>query len=283
MSTPTPATLRTRLVGLGATLVVLGIVAGLPIVLLALGANPVPHSLTSLGGLRNALSSPDDGTLAMGAVKVIAWAAWAFLTASILLEVAARLRGAHPPRLPGLALPQSAAHGLVAAALLLIVAAPVAAPAARAAATDAFRATNTTTASGLTSAGQHGHTFRANNAKDAEGASRRGRAASRNTHHPYTVRAGDTLSQIAEDHLGDATRYPEIFTASRHITQPGGAHLSDPDLIDVGWTLSIPGHCGPRDHTPRPAPERRLAGGSADAPHHGDPGASAVAPSPGGG
>ena len=31
----------------------------------------------------------------------------------------------------------------------------------------------------------------------------------------YVVEPGDTLSEIALDELGDATRYPEIFEASR--------------------------------------------------------------------
>ena len=33
----------------------------------------------------------------------------------------------------------------------------------------------------------------------------------------------------------------EIYDASTGITQSGGAQLTDPDAIDVGWTLNIPG------------------------------------------
>lgn len=56
----------------------------------------------------------------------------------------------------------------------------------------------------------------------------------------YTVKKGDTLSEIARDHLGDASDYPRIADASRNITQPDGRHLTNPDIIDVGWTLNIP-------------------------------------------
>jgi nucleoid-associated protein YgaU len=56
----------------------------------------------------------------------------------------------------------------------------------------------------------------------------------------YTVKKGDTLSGIARDHLGHASAYPRIVDASRTITQPGGRHLTNPDIIDVGWTLNIP-------------------------------------------
>jgi nucleoid-associated protein YgaU len=56
----------------------------------------------------------------------------------------------------------------------------------------------------------------------------------------YTVKKGDTLSGIARDQLGHASAYPRIVDASRAITQPGGRHLTNPDIIDVGWTLNIP-------------------------------------------
>ena len=58
--------------------------------------------------------------------------------------------------------------------------------------------------------------------------------------HTVTVHRGDTLWEIAQEELGDPSRYPEIFETSQATTQPGGAHLSDPDVIDVGWTLTIP-------------------------------------------
>ena len=55
------------------------------------------------------------------------------------------------------------------------------------------------------------------------------------------VQRGDTLSEIAADELGDSSRYPEIFEASKDIDQPGGAHLTDPNLVRPGWTVQVPG------------------------------------------
>lgn len=49
----------------------------------------------------------------------------------------------------------------------------------------------------------------------------------------YTVKAGDTLSQIAKDHLGNANAYMDIFNANRD-------QLSDPDKIKPGQVLKIP-------------------------------------------
>jgi nucleoid-associated protein YgaU len=56
----------------------------------------------------------------------------------------------------------------------------------------------------------------------------------------YVVEPGDTLSEIAQRELGDPQRFDEIFIASLDTVQPDGARLSDPDLIDPGWRLTIP-------------------------------------------
>ena len=78
----------------------------------------------------------------------------------------------------------------------------------------------------------------------------------RGREHQVIVEEGDTLSQIALEELGDADAYPQIFEASKDIAQPGGRHLVDPDVIDVGWTVQIPGQDAPVDHEPDRAPTR---------------------------
>ena len=89
---------------------------------------------------------------------------------------------------------------------------------------------------------------------------------------PYVVEPGDTLWDIADEELGDPTRYDEIFEASDGIVQPDGRTLTDPDLIHPGWELEIPGAApvevepqdtppeepdpgGPSDTTPTTPPE----------------------------
>ena len=49
----------------------------------------------------------------------------------------------------------------------------------------------------------------------------------------YTVKAGDTLSKIAKEHLGDANDYMKIFEANKGT-------LTDPDKIKPGQVLTIP-------------------------------------------
>ena len=49
----------------------------------------------------------------------------------------------------------------------------------------------------------------------------------------YTVKAGDTLSKIAKQHLGDANAYMKIFEANRD-------QLSNPDVIKPGQVLKLP-------------------------------------------
>jgi nucleoid-associated protein YgaU len=49
----------------------------------------------------------------------------------------------------------------------------------------------------------------------------------------YTVKAGDTLSKISREFLGDANQYMRIFEANKD-------QLKDPDKIQPGQVLKIP-------------------------------------------
>lgn len=295
----THPTLRQRLVGFLAILAVLGISAGLPVLLLAIGANPIPDTFPSLDTLTDSLLAPDDGTLILAVLEVVAWAAWAFMTLSLLLELTARLRGVRPPRLPGLALTQTAARGLIGAAALLFITAPLVTGTSTATAATATHqptaVAHSAPAAGGTAHPSHAHDLTAKT-RHSENAQTKAPHQTRPhtvrageslwsiaAHHlgdgsrfkeiadlnrdvvgdkpgflrpgwvlqvptedtgtaatSYTVKAGDTLGTIARDTLGDPDRYMDIFHASTGLTQDDGATLTDPNLIRVGWTLTIP-------------------------------------------
>ncbi|MFE7872005.1 BTAD domain-containing putative transcriptional regulator [Micromonospora humida] len=79
------------------------------------------------------------------------------------------------------------------------------------------------------------------------------------------VVAGDNLWDLAAEHLGDATRWREIFALNRGHRQANGYALTNPHTIHVGWKLTIPTH----QATPAPAlprPEPPAAGDSGPAP-----------------
>src|SRR4026209_1200291 len=56
---------------------------------------------------------------------------------------------------------------------------------------------------------------------------------SRDAGKTYTVKAGDTLSGIAKEHLGSANAYMKIFELNKD-------QLTDPDKIKPGQVLHLP-------------------------------------------
>lgn len=294
--------LRARLVGLAASVLLIGVVVAAPAAIARVGADLIPSGLPTLGQVWTALRSPDDGTLVLRVVTLVAWLAWVVLTVSIALEVVARLRGVRTPRIVGLHAPQLAARQLVSAAALLFVAVPSvgmtavgAAPAHAAVAHHAvdepvlIRAREADTGHALpvepstytVLPGDSLSVIARDQLGDADrwpelvdlnpvvaddpdliyaGTVLRLPAAAAvpaeavTTTRAYTVQPGDTLSSIAARELGDAERYPEIFEASRNTVQSDGRQVTDPDVIDVGQVLTIPGSAAPVATTADAAP-----------------------------
>ncbi|SNX88480.1 LysM domain-containing protein [Streptomyces sp. TLI_55] len=66
-------------------------------------------------------------------------------------------------------------------------------------------------------------------------------AAGEKGEHVVTVQAGDYLSKIAEDELGDGGQWPELFEASKDRPQPHGLpEITNPDMIHPGQQVTIP-------------------------------------------
>lgn len=285
-------TLRRRLQGLAALLSLVALMVGLPAALVATVGNPLPGSIPTLGQWWQALTAPDDGTLALTVIGLLGWLVWAYLAVLILLETVARLRGRTAPMLPGWHAPQLGIRRLVATAALVLVTAPLLGtptasaepsptpPAATATTQTAAGTSAVATPAGtgvrvhVVTEGESLSSIAADELHDADRWPELAQASRRtvqpdgahltdpNIIHPgwritipagttqpqterqartVVVRDGDTLAQLAQAHLGDPERWPEIYQASRTTPQPDGARLTDPDIILPGWTLTIPG------------------------------------------
>ncbi|GAA3622708.1 LysM peptidoglycan-binding domain-containing protein [Microlunatus ginsengisoli] len=71
------------------------------------------------------------------------------------------------------------------------------------------------------------------------------RTAVESDRRTVTVHRGDTLSSIAERELGSEARWPELFRANRSL-------LQDPDELEVGTTLVVPGATADRTTSTSP-------------------------------
>lgn len=219
--------LRQRLQGLVATVLLLGLVIGFPVVLIAIGAAP---SDAELDELRTLLTRADDGTLAVVVFAGAAWIAWAVVAASVLIETASRIRGLPAPSIPGLALPQRAAGQLVAVAALLFVAAPSMAAAFPPALAHAAPAPPVPESARPEVLAQ---------AAPVQGETRTASPTPAPKKHDqasidYTVKRGDSLWKIAERLLGDGARYTEIVDLNRALLN------GRPDFIVSGTVLRVP-------------------------------------------
>ncbi|XXZ47490.1 hypothetical protein AAGT00_00635 (plasmid) [Streptomyces cavourensis] len=305
---------------MGSLVVLVGLLAGLPLLLwwgtMAVG----PDGVRALGNL---LSTQDSGQVFLLALAAAGWIGWALFALSVLLEIPAQLRGRTAPQVRIL-VGQRTAAALVGAVLLALPtgtalaasatpaqASPTVAtasvlsgsqtPDTAAADVSAPRAersvihivADTRPAESLWSIAEtrlgdgnrwaeiadlnagntmaDGTTFRADgpiqpgwtlhlpadanltattpapSAAAAEAADDEGglrgqgsRAATADKGSVYTVAAGDSLSQIAQDELGDAGAYPAIFELNKGEAQPGGGTFTDPDVLYPGQQLDLP-------------------------------------------
>jgi hypothetical protein len=312
--------------GLGALLVLVAVVVGLPVVLLKVAGPPWPSELPDLAEIWARLSGPDNGSLFLGALTVVAWVGWATFVLSVLVEIPAQLRGRRTVRLPGLGLQQRLAAVLVAAIISLVVSpavssanptpvtgGPPAEPIPAVAMVDpAYAGTGHAGAAQLGNAGPAHASAPASSAtavrsqgEAASVASARqltgqelihevklgesllsiaehygvpwesiaeanygrpqadGRSlqpgeqrvypgwtlaipgvSSESAQPTYEIVRGDWLGYVAERYLGDFNRYPEIAELNRDL-------IADPDHIEPGWRVTLPGDAqdrGTREH-----------------------------------
>lgn len=225
--------MKQRLTGLACAATILAIVVGMPVALLAVG-NPLPSSMPSLEQVWAILTSPDDGRLALGAITLLGWACWLTLTFSVVMEVAAQVRGrVHAPRVRGLGVPQSMARGLVTGALLLVASVP-----AVGAASAAPAHVSVSAAAAVPDAAPAAQEAQSEQAQPVAAA----KDATPTT--TITVKAGDSLWALAQDHLGDGREYTRILQLNRDVL---GANER---MLTPGTTLKVPAPVTANTKTP---------------------------------
>ncbi|MDN5771266.1 MAG: LysM peptidoglycan-binding domain-containing protein, partial [Microlunatus sp.] len=219
--------------GLAALLLLLGGVLAVPWALVSLVGNPLPSSV-DWDALVGALSRPDDGSVLVGLVALLAWGAWVIFTLAVGAEVITLLSRHHVRiRVPGLAGAQRLASGLVVAVAALVVVSPQLSHArpAEPAVTPEGRS--------LTIADR---APQAEIARSGDAPSRHDpiRADRTQTGHDekarfYTVRLGDDLWSLAERFYDDGREWRTIAAANPDRLSGG------PDRLEAGWRLRIPG------------------------------------------
>lgn len=264
-------------VALVAATLLVAVLAGVPWLLLRWGSTAgLSWSVLAGGWFR-----PDDGTLILALLTLVAWGAWAVLAWSVVAEVAAQLsRDRIRLRLPGTSWLTPMVSFLVAAALAPVLSAHAAAPPVVPAVTAVSHPVPQGTPpqrapeplapddGAALAARWNQYEVRPGDelwdiaAREMGGGERwREIVAANPGLDPHaelvagsilmlpasvTVEAGDTLWELAEEHLGDPSRWPELHEANRDL-------VDDPNEIDVGWRLTLPGDGAPRTPDP-PAP-----------------------------
>ncbi|GAA3229305.1 hypothetical protein GCM10017691_21270 [Pseudonocardia petroleophila] len=267
--------------------VTIGILFGVPTALWLLSSSLLDGGLPAGTSVIDMLLAPDDGTLLIGFLTVVAAGTWLVLAMSIVIELTASLINRPAPRidLPGFRLGRTIAAALVATMV-------GAGPAMATPVTSAAGSVLTVAMSELSAAGpgraaeteptgpvhtvEHRDTlwriaetslgdplrwreiYDLNAGRIQDDGGRLTEASGLvvgwrlvlppDARATVRVEPGDTLTGIAGEHLGDPSRTDELFAANVSVPQPGGETLADPDLIRPGWTLVLP------DRAPSPEP-----------------------------
>ncbi|WP_435200913.1 LysM peptidoglycan-binding domain-containing protein [Janibacter sp. GS2] len=221
----------TRLTGLIALVGLLGLLVGVPWLLLSIGAGPVPDQWATPGEIWSGLTTPDDGAVLLVLFRYAAWIAWLFIAVSVLLEVVARVLGTDVPQIPGFALPQGLARYFVGAVILLFVSAPSMGAWAGSASAAPVTDTGAPTSASSTLTGGVTLTATASDTSATRGAESTKQAPSSPTVE-HEVARGETLWSIAEQYLGDGARYTEIVDLNQG-TIPSSHWISPGQLLQL--------------------------------------------------
>ncbi|MUN40385.1 BTAD domain-containing putative transcriptional regulator [Actinomadura litoris] len=233
--------------GIGAMLALAALVGGVPYALLTFFGSALPDGMPAASDLTHRLGP---GAL-ITVLVVLVWLAWAQLTACVVVEVYAGIRGVGvPARVPLAGGTQSLVHRLVVTALLLFTATSVIMP--------AFSGGGGLTQQRAAAAARPQAQPQAQEFHRVADAPERPAAAPGDVAEPLTAspaenrttkiyrvqppegRHHESLWEIAEKCLGDGRRYQEIHDLNKNRVQPDGSRLTHASLIRPGWVLEMP-------------------------------------------
>ncbi|WP_037913356.1 BTAD domain-containing putative transcriptional regulator [Actinacidiphila yeochonensis] len=252
---------------LAALALTLALLVGLPWVLWQAAGVPWPDRVSSLSELAVRLTQPMSDPLLIELLALVGWVCWAAFACTVIREITwyathvpqlVRDRGAHDLHLASTTLKGSLAALCIGTLIVALLAlwrpqnagaqpfAPIQESGSHPTVTAPFTpspagARLSTTPHPATAAG----------------------GVTRGSLPEYTVRDGDTLWDIARQHLGDGLKWPRIYALNKDRVQDDGTCLTDPELIRPGWRLAIPAtHSTPTPSSPlhdhahtQPAPE----------------------------
>ncbi len=217
----TPARVITGIVSL---LVLAGALVGLP--LLLTWATPVIWAATH-DDLAHLLNRQDTGAAFLALLLVVGWTGWVQFAFCAVRELAAQLRGRtwRAPR--GFGASQRAAAALIGGILVLL-------PTSSALASDAQAATSAAAAR-LPGQVSEQPATEPSSSQQVQAVSGTSSAVS-----VHTVRAGESLWSIAEQHLGDGERWRQIAALNEGRAMADGQVFHANSFLQAGWQLQMP-------------------------------------------
>ncbi|WP_262379996.1 BTAD domain-containing putative transcriptional regulator [Nonomuraea sp. PA05] len=209
------------LAGIGALVVLVALVGGVPYALLSYVGPPVRPELLDL----DVWTGKVGYSTIMAVLVLMVWGAWFQLFVCVMVEVYAGVRRVGmPARVPLSGGMQFLANKLVSAVLLLFTAGAMVVPLVKLAPTPAAPPV----------------TAVAYSAPLVEQTLETPKTKKVYVVQPPHGRHHESLWEIAEKCLGDGRRYPEIYRLNQAKEQPDGTRLRMADLIRPGWVLDMP-------------------------------------------
>ena len=214
------------LIGILAIMALAVLTIGVPVALITIIGLPVPHGTASLSVLTHQLGIPS----ILRVLSVVIWLAWLQLVWCVIVEIKAAVRNVGlPAQVPLAGATQSAAHRLVTAALLLFTAGAALSPAF--ARSGPPRPSHTVSSVMPGTRGMQGPQSTAPQPAAPPTVAQLPGAAKVYVVKPPDGRYHESLWEIAENHLGDGRRYPEIYAMNKDRIQPDGSQLTIASLI----------------------------------------------------